>query len=57
MINRQEFAKLHALQTSLAVKRDWIAVAHLQALIDHLAQNHFGPDREMQSPEIYDQVH
>jgi hypothetical protein len=38
MIIKREFALLNRLQTDLAIRRDWIAVGHLQALIDHMAE-------------------
>lgn len=57
MINGQEFAWLHALQSDLAVKRDWVAVAHLQALIDHIAEKHMPTGELIQCPEIQHQVH
>lgn len=37
MFTNQEFVRLHALQSRFAIRRDWVAVAHLQALIDHVA--------------------
>jgi hypothetical protein len=40
MLSRRELAWLHALQGDLALKRDWVAVGHLQALIDHIADEH-----------------
>jgi hypothetical protein len=57
MITRREFAWLHTLQMSLAVKRDWVAVAHLQALIDHLAEKHIQPDQTVPQPEAGIQIH
>lgn len=40
MLNSRELAWLHALQGDLALKRDWVAVGHLQALIDRIADEH-----------------
>lgn len=40
MLSLQEIKNLHSLQRQLALKRDWIAVAHLQALIDHVLADH-----------------
>lgn len=57
MISRQEFERLRALQTSLAVERDWVAVAHLQALTDHIEDRNFGHDGALQSSEMYDRIH
>ncbi len=37
MLTTRELIWLHSLQGDLALKRDWIAVAHVQALIDHLS--------------------
>ena len=57
MINGREFAWLHTLQVSLAARRDWVAVAHLQALIDHIAEKHMEPDEVTQSCEVSVQIH
>ena len=57
MINRRELAWLHALQMSLAIKRDWVALAHLQALIDHLAEKHMEPGQIVAEPEVGIQIH
>lgn len=38
MLARRELIWLHSFQEDLALKRDWIAMAHVQALIDHLSQ-------------------
>jgi hypothetical protein len=40
MVNLQELAWLHDLQGDLALRRDWVAVGHIQALIDRLADEH-----------------
>lgn len=40
MTIKRELLLLNALQGDLAIKRDWIAVGHLQALIEHFAQQH-----------------
>lgn len=40
MTIKRELLLLNALQGDLAIKRDWIAVGHLQALIEHFAQEH-----------------
>lgn len=40
MLTTRELICLHSLQGGLALKRDWIAVAHVQALIDHLSHTH-----------------
>ena len=40
MIIKQEVAWLNTLQSDMAIRRDWIAVGHLQALIDHIAETH-----------------
>lgn len=37
MFSKSELVWLHAFQSTLALKRDWVAVGHLQGLIDHLA--------------------
>lgn len=57
MMDGREFGWLHTLQCNLAAKRDWIAVAHLQALIDHIAENHIMAADVAQWPEIRDQIH
>lgn len=57
MISRREFAWLHTLQMSLAVQRDWVAVAHLQALIDLLAEKHIEPDHTVPEAEVGVQIH
>ena len=36
MLNKRDLARLHVLQAHFAMRRDWIAVGHLQALIDHV---------------------
>lgn len=54
MNSQQEFERLRALQTSLAVERDWVAVAHLQAQTDHIGDKNFGHDGALQSSEMYD---
>ena len=38
MLTGRELIWLHSLQADLALQRDWIAMAHVQALIDHLSQ-------------------
>ncbi len=40
MLTKRELLWLHALQNDFAVKRDWVAVAHVQSLIDHIADEH-----------------
>lgn len=40
MLTKTELALLHGLQSDLALKRDWVAVGHLQSLIDHIAGEH-----------------
>ena len=40
MLSKSELVWLHAFQGTMALKRDWIAVGHLQGLIDHLAGEH-----------------
>lgn len=57
MVNGREFAWLHTLQVSLAAKRDWVAVAHLQALIDHIAEKHIEPHELIHSCEVSVQIH
>jgi hypothetical protein len=42
MMTEREFALLHSLQSTLALKRDWVAVGHLQALIDRISSEHGG---------------
>lgn len=57
MMVGREFAWLHALQCDLAAKRDWVAVAHLQALIDHLADTRIESVDRSQWSEIEHQIH
>jgi len=52
MLSKRELAWLHALQSDLAAKRDWVAVGHVQSLIDHMAQEH-GALREEAHPTEY----
>lgn len=40
MLTKRELLWLHALQNDFATKRDWVAVAHVQSLIDHIADEH-----------------
>lgn len=40
MLTLHELVWLHTLQTDLALKRDWVAVGHVQSLIDHMANEH-----------------
>ena len=40
MLIKREIGWLNSLQSDLALKRDWVAVGHLQALIDHIAETH-----------------
>lgn len=40
MLNKRELFWLHSLQGDFALKRDWVAVAHVQSLIDHIAGEH-----------------
>lgn len=40
MLTKTELAFLHGLQSDLALKRDWVAVGHLQCLIDRIADEH-----------------
>lgn len=42
MRSAHDLVRLHALQGEMAIKRDWVAVGHLQALIDQLAIEHDG---------------
>lgn len=37
MRSEDELVWLHVLQGNLAIKRDWVAVTHVQNLIDHMA--------------------
>lgn len=37
MLTTRQLAWLHAFQSDLALKRDWVAVGHVQSLIDHIA--------------------
>ncbi|MEQ5789319.1 hypothetical protein J3454_15615 [Erythrobacter sp. NFXS35] len=52
MLTKRELGWLHALQSDLALKRDWVAVGHVQSLIDHLADEH-GVSREEAHPTGY----
>jgi hypothetical protein len=52
MLTKRELAWLHALQGDLALKRDWVAVGHIQSLIDHVAHEH-GVLREEAYPTEY----
>ena len=40
MLTKRELVWLHSLQGDFALKRDWVAVAHVQSLIDHVADEH-----------------
>ena len=40
MLTKRELLWLHALQSDFAVKRDWVAVGHVQCLIDYIADEH-----------------
>lgn len=40
MLSKQELVWLNALQSELALKKDWVAVGHVQALIDRIAGVH-----------------
>lgn len=40
MLTIRELVWLHTFQTDLALKRDWVAVGHVQSLIDHMANEH-----------------
>lgn len=40
MLTYRELIWLHALQSDLALKRDWVAVGHVQLLINHIAGEH-----------------
>lgn len=40
MMIKQEVAWLNTFQGDMAIRRDWIAVGHIQALIDHIAEMH-----------------
>ena len=40
MLSAREMVWLHSLQEDLAAKRDWVSVAHLQCLIDRIADEH-----------------
>lgn len=40
MLSKQELVWLNALQSDLALKKDWVAVGHVQALIDRIAGAH-----------------
>lgn len=53
IINGREFAWLNTLQASLAAMRDWVAIAQLQALIDHIAEKHIEPDEVIHSCEVF----
>lgn len=45
-MTKRELTLLHNLQCNLALKRDWVAVAHLQALIDRISDEHGGFDAQ-----------
>lgn len=40
MLTAKELVWLHDLQLNLAIRRDWIAVAHLQCLMDRIVDEH-----------------
>jgi hypothetical protein len=40
MLSKQELVWLNALQSDLALRKDWVAVGHVQALIDRIAGEH-----------------
>jgi len=40
MLSKQELVWLNALQSELALKKDWVSVGHVQALIDRIAGVH-----------------
>lgn len=40
MLIKTEIVALHRLQSELALRRDWVAVGHLQNLINHIADEH-----------------
>ncbi|WP_296722767.1 hypothetical protein [Erythrobacter sp.] len=52
MLTKRELGWLHALQGDLALKRDWVAVGHIQSLIDHMADEH-GLLREEAHSSVY----
>jgi len=51
---KRELVLLNALQGTLAIKRDWVAVGHLQALIDHLADEYgaLAPNESDETSEV-----
>lgn len=57
MMTKRELALLHSLQGTLALKRDWVAVGHVQALIDRISNEHGGfvelPGSARQEPVIH----
>jgi hypothetical protein len=57
MISGREFAWLHALQGDLAARRDWVAVAHLQALIEHIADKHIDEGEVSECTSIQHHTH
>lgn len=40
MLNAKEMAWLKELQEDLAIRDDWVAVAHLQIVIDRIVDEH-----------------
>lgn len=40
MLTKRELLWLHALQADFVRMRDWVAVDHVQGLIDHIADEH-----------------
>ncbi len=40
MLTAKELVWLQDLQLNLAIRRDWVAVAHLQCLMDRIVDEH-----------------
>ena len=57
MLSKQELVWLNALQSDLALKKDWVAVGHVQALIDRIAGEHGLMAPEPRSTALEQSVH
>lgn len=57
MLSKQELFWLNALQGDLALKKDWVAVGHVQALIDRIAGEHGLSENGPRGTRLEQRVH
>jgi hypothetical protein len=57
MLITRELALLHTLQSKRALRRDWVAVGHLQLLIDRISGGSCASDDDQSGDRLEFVVH